>query len=125
MDESKPDSLILKALASLQEQVRLLTLEIQTLSMTTEKTEAELRTLQMQVARNQSTLESQGAACDKMSNHIDFVDNVYDRVRHPLSYISSLVGGTRELPARNTDTTLLLMASGQNDECFKQNDEMV
>lgn len=37
--------------------------------------------------------------CNKMSNHIDFVDNVYDNVKNPLGYICSKVsvlGGNKE-----------------------------
>ena len=30
--------------------------------------------------------------CNKMSNHIDFVDNVYDNVKNPLGFICSRVG---------------------------------
>tara|TARA_B100000902_G_C27084347_1_gene800525 strand:- start:321 stop:563 length:243 start_codon:yes stop_codon:yes gene_type:complete len=29
--------------------------------------------------------------CNKMSNHIDFVDNVYDNVKNPLGFICSKV----------------------------------
>jgi hypothetical protein len=72
--------------ADIGEQLRLLTLEVQT--------------LQLQVARNQATLERLVVACEKMTDHIDFVDTVYDRVRHPLTYVASLVGSTGELPAR-------------------------
>lgn len=83
MAQSDP---ILSILAGMSEQLRLLTLEVQA--------------LQLQVARNQSTLERLVVACEKMSDHIDFVDTVYDRVRHPLTYVASLVGSTPELPAR-------------------------
>ena len=30
--------------------------------------------------------------CNKMSTHIDFVDNVYDNVKNPLGFICSKVG---------------------------------
>ena len=30
--------------------------------------------------------------CNKMSSHIDFVDNVYDTVKNPLGFICSRVG---------------------------------
>ena len=30
--------------------------------------------------------------CNKMSNHIDFIDNVYDNVKNPLGFICSRVG---------------------------------
>jgi hypothetical protein len=38
--------------------------------------------------------------CDKMGDHIDFVNNVYDTVKVPLHYISNkvqkMIGGTNE-----------------------------
>lgn len=77
---------VVSALARLEEQVRLLTLEVQV--------------LQTLVARNQATLERQESACGKMSDHIDFVDSVYDHVRHPLAYITNLVSGVSELPVK-------------------------
>lgn len=82
---AQPDPL-LTVLAGMSEQLRLLTLEVQA--------------VQLQVARNQATLERLVVACEKMSDHIDFVDTVYDRVRHPLTYVASLVGSASELPAR-------------------------
>jgi len=30
--------------------------------------------------------------CNKMSSHIDFVDNIYENVKHPLGFICSRVG---------------------------------
>lgn len=37
--------------------------------------------------------------CNKMSSHIDFVDNVYDTVKSPLGFICSkvsIIGGNKE-----------------------------
>ena len=38
--------------------------------------------------------------CDKMTKHIDFIDNVYEKVRYPLGYvchkISSVMGNQIE-----------------------------
>ena len=31
--------------------------------------------------------------CEKMSEHIDFIDNVYDSVKNPLGYICNKVSG--------------------------------
>ena len=31
--------------------------------------------------------------CEKMSQHIDFIDNVYDNVKNPLGFICNKVGG--------------------------------
>ncbi|GAG46381.1 unnamed protein product, partial [marine sediment metagenome] len=30
--------------------------------------------------------------CEKMSEHIDFIDNVYDNVKNPLGFICNKVG---------------------------------
>ena len=32
--------------------------------------------------------------CEKMGGHIDFVENVYETVKAPLSYISNKIGGS-------------------------------
>jgi len=32
--------------------------------------------------------------CQKMGGHIDFVENVYETVKAPLSYISNKIGGS-------------------------------
>lgn len=42
--------------------------------------------------------------CEKMSEHIDFVDNVYQSVRKPLSYICSLTSSQNypELPGNQS-----------------------
>ena len=32
--------------------------------------------------------------CQKMGGHIDFIENVYETVKTPLSYISNKIGGT-------------------------------
>ena len=37
--------------------------------------------------------------CQKMGSHIDFVENVYDTVKHPLGYLSNKIkklGGTNK-----------------------------
>ena len=31
--------------------------------------------------------------CNKMSEHIDFIDNVYDNVKNPLGYICNKING--------------------------------
>ena len=45
--------------------------------------------------------------CDKMGDHIDFVNNVYDTVKVPLHYLSNkvqkMIGGT----TANTNTNIL------------------
>ena len=51
--------------------------------------------------------------CNKMSSHIDFVDNIYENVKHPLGFICSRVGmlagdDTYSLQNSNDDDTHLL-----------------
>ncbi len=47
--------------------------------------------------------------CDKMGEHIDFVNNVYDTVKVPLHYISNkvqrMIGGTSVNMNTNTNTS--------------------
>tara|TARA_B100000963_G_scaffold357446_1_gene379662 strand:+ start:3021 stop:3260 length:240 start_codon:yes stop_codon:yes gene_type:complete len=38
-----------------------------------------------------SKMENLEKTCDKMSNHIDFIDNVYNRVKMPLYWICDKV----------------------------------
>lgn len=35
----------------------------------------------------------------KMNNHVDFVEDVYTTVRHPLNYICNRFNGQKNLPA--------------------------
>lgn len=32
--------------------------------------------------------------CEKMGSHVDFVENIYEKVRYPLQYISNKLSGT-------------------------------
>ena len=33
--------------------------------------------------------------CDKMSEHIDFIDNVYTKVKYPMDYVIEKINNTR------------------------------
>lgn len=48
--------------------------------------------------------------CDKMGEHIDFVNNVYDTVKVPLHYISNkvqkIIGGTNEDASKKNNVIL-------------------
>jgi hypothetical protein len=35
--------------------------------------------------------------CDKMSEHIDFIDNVYTRVKYPMDYVVDKINNTRNM----------------------------
>jgi hypothetical protein len=37
--------------------------------------------------------------CQKMNEHIDFVENVYDVVKSPLNYICNSINSNRDLPS--------------------------
>ena len=37
--------------------------------------------------------------CQKMNDHIDFVENVYDVVKSPLNYICNSINSNRDLPS--------------------------
>jgi hypothetical protein len=57
--------------------------------------EQEIKEMREQLNRIEKLLiESVGKNCEKMGNHIDFVESVYDTVRHPLSYICNKINGT-------------------------------
>lgn len=38
-----------------------------------------------------NTIKSNNKECEKMGNHIDFIENIYDNVKHPLGYICNNV----------------------------------
>tara|TARA_Y100000741_G_C18235415_1_gene551480 strand:+ start:922 stop:1221 length:300 start_codon:yes stop_codon:yes gene_type:complete len=35
--------------------------------------------------------------CDKMSDHIDFIDNVYNKVKYPMDYVVDKINNTRSM----------------------------
>ena len=39
--------------------------------------------------------------CDKMNEHIEFVENVYDAVKSPLNYICNTINSNTILPSNN------------------------
>ena len=68
--------------------------------------------------------------CDKMGDHIDFVNNVYDTVKVPLHYISNkvqkMIGGTNEDTAKKNNVILnkIEYSNNVNDSeyVFTEND---
>ena len=55
----------------------------------------ELKELKQEVNEIKTTLNIDiKENCQKMGGHIDFVENVYDTVKAPLSYISNKIGGS-------------------------------
>jgi len=46
----------------------------------------------------EESMSSSSKSCTKMSEHIDFVESIYDVVRHPMNKVLSLVGKSEELP---------------------------
>ena len=54
----------------------------------------EIKEMREQLNRIEELLKnSVGKNCEKMGNHIEFVESVYETVRHPLSYICSKISG--------------------------------
>ena len=49
--------------------------------------------------------------CEKMSEHIDFIDNVYDNVKNPLGFICNKIG--------------ILMGSSENYVLTDKNEDVV
>ena len=37
----------------------------------------------------------------KMDNHVDFVEDVYDTIRHPISFICNKITGSEPLPKKS------------------------
>ena len=68
--------------------------------------------------------------CDKMGDHIDFVNNVYDTVKVPLHYLSNkvqkMIGGTNEDTAKKNNVILnkIEYSNNVNDSeyVFTEND---
>ena len=50
------------------------------------------------LGRIEELLEGVGEDCNEMSGHIEFVNRVYDTVRHPLNYITQRLGSHQSLP---------------------------
>tara|TARA_B110001450_G_scaffold204552_1_gene194255 strand:- start:350 stop:784 length:435 start_codon:yes stop_codon:yes gene_type:complete len=51
--------------------------------------------------------------CKKMGNHIDFIENVYDNVKHPLGYICKKI----KYITGNDETQYTLTNSGDENGC--------
>ena len=65
------------------------------------ETESRLLALELQYERIEKTLDQIlevidkkiSKSCNKMSSHIDFVENVYDNVKNPLGFLCNKVSG--------------------------------
>ena len=69
--------------------------------------------------------------CDKMGEHIDFVNNVYDTVKVPLHYISNkvqkMIGGGNSVAVAtyrdlNTSNKIKMECSNDDEYLFTEND---
>jgi len=64
--------------------------------------------LQNSIDKLQKEIEKMNLNQTKMSQHIDFVENIYENVKHPLGYvchkISSIMGN--EIESQNTLPTI-------------------
>lgn len=60
-------------------------------------------------------------SCEKMSEHIDFIENVYDNVQQPLSYIVNKVNRVlgyqnSDLPSLTNDGSTVNSESNEKDD---------
>ena len=60
--------------------------------------EAKLDMVLAALQRIEEMLEPINEDCSTMSNHIEFVESVYNHMRHPLNFISRRLGGGSSLP---------------------------
>jgi uncharacterized coiled-coil DUF342 family protein len=58
----------------------------------------EISQLRNEVSLLISEVKSLKNACSRMDGHITFVENVYDKVRHPINTVLNYVQGQEELP---------------------------
>ena len=59
-----------------------------------EELKQEIKEMREQLNRIEKLLiKSVGKNCEKMGNHIDFVESVYNTVKHPLTYICNKING--------------------------------
>ena len=57
-----------------------------------EKTNEKIDNLELKIDKlNKSVNEELYEECKKMGSHIDFVETVYDNVKHPLGYINNKI----------------------------------
>ena len=69
--------------------------------------------------------------CEKMSGHIDFVENVYENVKNPLGYlcnkVGSLIGKNESYSIDNVKITQPQLTNMENDvqeyESYESSDE--
>lgn len=60
-----------------------------------EELKLEIKEMREQLNRIETLLiNSVGKNCEKMGNHIEFVESVYETVRHPLSFICNKINGS-------------------------------
>lgn len=51
------------------------------------KIHEQLNALQKEVRELKKDIQQQNQACNKMTNHIDFIDNIYNKIRLPLQHV--------------------------------------
>jgi len=76
-----------------------------------EKTNEKIDNLELKIDKlNKSVNEELYEECKKMGSHIDFVETVYDNVKHPLGYICKKV----QYLTGNSEETYSLTDLSQN-----------
>lgn len=59
--------------------------------------------------------------CDKMNEHIEFVENVYDAVKSPLNYICNTINSNTTLPSNDKLLEMKDDANTDNDNIITDN----
>ena len=68
--------------------------------------------LQNSIDKLQKEIEKMNLDQTKMTEHIDFVENIYENVKHPLEYICNKISSVIGNEIENTNT----LPSIQNDD---------
>tara|TARA_B100001094_G_C18172408_1_gene795899 strand:+ start:1258 stop:1539 length:282 start_codon:yes stop_codon:yes gene_type:complete len=74
------------------------------------KLETQCNTLEMKLDKIIELLTKNTDSCEKMSEHIDFVETVYENVKNPLGFIcnkiNSMITGTYSLDTKKNNNLL-------------------
>ncbi len=84
-----------------------LTNQVYELTDQVDKLKAKMDTMNNKLDKLLAQFETQSTDCKKMSDHIDFVETIYEKVKHPFNYIMNAVSTTYEItdgePEETTD----------------------
>ena len=84
-----------------------LTNEVYQLTDQVSELKAKMDTMNDKLDKLLAQFENQSTDCKKMSDHIDFVETIYEKVKHPFNYIMNAVSTTYAItdgkPEETTD----------------------